>query len=83
MGVAGLAFLWSPEGNELLRQAAMNDVESGLRQSALWAYGFARGEDAQALLQQRAESDPDERTRYFFRQAKECLFTNNGMWWKI
>jgi hypothetical protein len=34
-GVAGLAFLWSDCGRELLRQVALNDTESAVRLSAL------------------------------------------------
>lgn len=83
LGVAGLAFLWSDEGNALLRNAALNDVETGLRQSALWAYGFAGGEGAEELLQQQAERDPDERARAFFKDMAEYLAVNEGLWWKI
>jgi hypothetical protein len=82
-GIAGLAYLWSAEGNELLRRVVLNDSEPGLRQSALWAYGFAGGEGAEEFLRQRAEADQDERTRDFFREAVACLMTNDGLWWKV
>jgi hypothetical protein len=82
-GVAGLAFLWSDWGNELLRQAAMNDTESGVRLSALWAYGFAGGEGAEELLLRQAECDSDARVRAFFRDMTDCLAANEGLWWKI
>jgi hypothetical protein len=81
--IAGLAYLWSAEGNELLRLVALNDSEPGLRQSALWAYGFAGGRGAEELLWERAGSDPDLRTRAFFIQALECLELNDGLWWKV
>jgi hypothetical protein len=83
IGVAGLAFLWSDEGNALLRSTALNDIETGLRQSALWAYGFAGGSDAEGLLRERASSDPDVRTRAFFMHAMVCLESNDGLWWKV
>lgn len=83
IGVAGLAFLWSDEGNALLRNAALNDVETGLRQSALWACGFAGGEGAEELLRQQAERDPDERARTFFKDLTEYLVENEELWWKI
>lgn len=82
-GVAGLAFLWSDLGNELLRQVALNDSESGVRLSALWAYGFARGEGAEKLLVRQAECDSDARARASFRDMTECLAANEGLWWKI
>jgi hypothetical protein len=82
-GVAGLAFLWSDWGNELLRQVAMNDTESGVRLSALWAYGFAGGEGAEELLLQQAEGDSAARARASFRNMSECLAANEGLWWKI
>ena len=82
-GVAGLAFLWSDWGNQLLRQAAVNDTESGVRLSALWAYGFAGGVGAEELLLRQAECDSDARTRVSFRDMIECLVANEGLWWKI
>lgn len=59
MGIACLAFQWSGDGNELLHHAALNDSESGVRQSALRAYGFAAGEGAEELLREGAEVDPN------------------------
>ncbi|HEX8495366.1 MAG TPA: hypothetical protein VF658_21315 [Pyrinomonadaceae bacterium] len=81
-GVAGLAFLWSARGGELLRQVALNDTELGVRLSALWGYGFAGGEGAEELLRQ-AECDSDARARASFRDMTECLAANEGLWWKI
>lgn len=81
--VASLAFLWSEEGNEILRRAAICDTESGIRVSALWAYGFAGGEQAKELLSQQAERDPDERACSLFRDISERLKANEGSWWKI
>lgn len=82
-GVAGLAFLWSDCGSELLRQVALNDTDSGVRLSALWAYGFAGGEGAKELLLRRAECESDERVRASLGEMTECLAANEGSWWNI
>jgi hypothetical protein len=82
-GVACLAFLWSDHGRELLRQAALNDTEAGVRLSALWAYGFAGGEKAEELVLQQAGCDADVSARASFREMIECRATNEGSWWKI
>lgn len=77
-GVACLAFLWSDEGNRLLKEAAIGDPDFGVRQSALWAYGFARGKDAVELISSRAEDDPHPHVRSF---AKQMLEPNDkGLW---
>lgn len=81
--VAGLAFLWSDCGRELLRQVALNDTESAVRLSALWAYGFAGGEDAENLLLRQAECDSSERVRASIAEMTESLATNEGSWWKV
>jgi hypothetical protein len=81
--VACLAFLWSDEGVALLRDLALGDPEPGVRQSALWAYGFARGEGAEDLLRERVGRDSDSRTRTFFMDMLERLESNDGLWWKV
>jgi hypothetical protein len=81
--IAVLAYLWSAEGNELLRRAAVNDSEPGIRQSALWAYGFAGGEGTEEFLLRQAECDSDARARASFRDMTDCLAANEGLWWKI
>jgi hypothetical protein len=77
--VACLAFLWSEEGNRLLRHLAIHDLDSGVRQSALWAYGFAGGEKAYALIRERGNKDPNSRVREFAKQAT----TENGSWFRL
>jgi hypothetical protein len=77
-GVACLAFLWSTEGNDYLRQIVSEDPEPGVRQSALWAYGFAGGIDAQELLRERSENDADNYARAF---AKQALQLGERGWW--
>ena len=73
----------SDSGRELLRQVALNDPESAVRLSALWAYGFAGAEDAEELLLRQAECDSSEKARVSLGEMRECLAANEGSWWKI
>jgi hypothetical protein len=82
-GVASLAFLWSDCGRELLRQVALNDTEPVVRLSALWAYGFAGGEDAEELLLRRAECESNERVRASIGEMTGRLTANERSWWNI
>jgi hypothetical protein len=77
-GIACLAFLWSIEGNECLRQLAVEDPEPGVRQSALWAYGFAGGKDVQELLRERSSNDANFHVRDF---AKKAMTLDERGWW--
>lgn len=77
-GIACLAFLWSEEGNEYLRQMAVADSEPGVRQSALWAYGFADGTGLQELLKERDSNDVNPHVRAF---AKKALKLDSKGWW--
>ena len=79
-GVACLAFLWSAEGNEYLRKLAVEDREPGVRQSALWAYGFAGGKDVRELLRERSNNDANANVRSF---AKKVMGYNAEEWWKL
>ena len=54
-----------------------------MRLSALWAYGFAGGEDAEGLLLRQAECEPNERARASLGEMTKCLVANEGSWWKI
>jgi hypothetical protein len=45
-GIACLAFVPSHDGRGRLRDVASADADRGVRESAVWAYGFAGGEDA-------------------------------------
>lgn len=78
--VACLAFLSSEPSNERLRAIAINDPDSGVRQSALWAYGFAGAPDTQQLLISRSEEDEDVRVQEF---AREVLQMNQDSWWSL
>lgn len=79
-GIACLAFLWSEEGNEYLRQMAVADSEPGVRQSALWAYGFAGGNDVQKLLRERCVNDANTHIRFFSKKAMNFTETE---WWSL
>lgn len=70
--IACLAFLPSESGNSRLREVAVNDADTGVRQSALWAYGFAEGENAIDFIEERAFQDRDERVRRFVKEMLEA-----------
>jgi hypothetical protein len=76
--VACLAFLQSEAGDERLRDVAVNDSDPGVRQSALWAYGFVGEKGAQALLESRSRHDADPRVRSF---AQQILRNSEESWW--
>jgi len=78
--VACLAFLWSDEGNKRLRDIAVKDPDPGVRQSALWAYGFAGGKESFELLSNQERNDPHAQVRVF---AKETLMASQDNWWTI
>jgi HEAT repeat protein len=80
LGVACLAFLWSDEGNERLRKLITEDPEPGVRQSALWAYGFAGGDEAIEVFRERERNDRNLRVRKY---AKEVLDLSNRSWWRM
>jgi hypothetical protein len=66
---ACLAFLEpDPENLALLEEAARADPDPGVRQVALWAYGFAGGANTEALLA-RAVEDSHPLVRDFAREA--------------
>jgi hypothetical protein len=75
---ACLGFLWSDEGNRRLRELAVNDPSPGVRETALWAYGFACGKGAIELLHERKTEDPSNRVRMFIEKA---LKTHGEPWW--
>lgn len=79
-GVACLAFVWSDEGTAKLKRMAQEDPDPGVRQSALWAYGFAGGAGAREMLCYKARNDPNKRVREF---ASEALDADDGSWWKM
>jgi hypothetical protein len=72
--VACLAFVQSVEGNDLLKQVAMKDVEPGIRQSALWAYGGWTKDIAGVM----AQHDPSEDARKFAEEIAKA--EGVGIW---
>lgn len=78
--VSCLAFLSSDVGNNRLREVATNDPDPGVRQSALWAYGFAGATDVRELLDTRSKNDQDIRVRDF---AREVLLNTQDSWWAM
>ncbi|HEX8148360.1 MAG TPA: HEAT repeat domain-containing protein [Pyrinomonadaceae bacterium] len=78
--IACLAFLRSEPGNEHLRAISINDPDPGVRQSALWAYGFTGAADAQEMLASRSKEDTDVRVRAF---AHELLRASQDSWWLL
>jgi hypothetical protein len=79
-GVACLAFLWSDKGNQLLREIATSDSNPSVRQSALWACGFAEVEWIRDLLGERSKDDPSASVRNFAKAALEQAETS---WWAM
>lgn len=75
--VSCLAFLSSEEGNLRIYKTAMNDIDTGVRQSALWAYGFSVGESAIGFIEDRSFNDKDIRVRKFARNLAENY---SGKW---
>jgi hypothetical protein len=82
IGVSCLAFLWSEEGNKHLRLMAVEDLDMGIRQSALWSYCFTNARDGWELLRNRTHNDPDEDVRSFARHIVEEI-NNNGALWEV
>jgi hypothetical protein len=78
--VACLAFLRSDIGKERLRSVMVNELDPGVRQSALWAYGFSGAADAQEMLASRSKEDTDVRVRAF---AHELLRVGQDSWWSL
>lgn len=77
-GVACLAFVWSDEGNKGLRHLAVNDPDPGVRQSALWALGFVRYQEALKLASRLVEADINSNVRAFAIKVIEA--DEKGLW---
>lgn len=78
--VACLAFLGLESCEGCLRRLVFDDPDPGVRQSALWAYGFAGGADARELLVSRSKDDKDRRVRTF---ARDVLNAGLDSWWSL
>lgn len=78
--IACLAFLRTSEGFERLRHIAIEDPDAGVRQSALWAFGFRDGEGVREFINSRRDSDPSTFVREFVREGLE---SSEGSWWML
>lgn len=78
--VACLAFLGLESCEGRLRALVFDDPDPGVRQSALWAYGFAGATDAHDLLVNRRKDDKDRRVRAF---ARDVLQASKDSWWSL
>jgi hypothetical protein len=80
VAAAALAFTAGDAGREALRRAAAEDPLPGVRERALWAYGFAGSPDALTALADAAARDSSERVRQFARAA---LAAGERAWWRV
>lgn len=77
--VSCLAFLQDPETLNDLRRVAEDDPESGLRDSAYWAYGFAGGFDAASIVIRNANEAEAE----FVGRAERLPVPGSPDWWLL
>ncbi|HEY0377218.1 MAG TPA: hypothetical protein VGC87_09695 [Pyrinomonadaceae bacterium] len=78
--ISCLAFLWSDEGNALLKRIAVDSPDYGIRTSALWAYAFANGEQGREFAMERFRDDPDSSVRAF---AEQIIQPNESSLWSM
>jgi hypothetical protein len=83
VAAACLGFLWSAESRVALRTAALLDPEPGVRQVALWAYGFSQGQGAAALLHDRATSDRSALVTDFAYESLATMEHDPRGWWAL
>jgi hypothetical protein len=69
--IACLAFVPSDDGRESLREVATEDADCGVCESAVWAYGFAGGEDA----------DGFDKSVDFLTRSADC--EPQADWWRL
>jgi hypothetical protein len=79
-GIACLAYLQSKEGNEQLKRLAEEDPDAGVRQSAVWAYGFVEGESAFDFVRERRDHDTNAHMQASLDTALQM--TEKG-WWAL
>ncbi len=77
--VVALAFLQGAAVVGLLKGRARNDVDPAVRETALWAYGFAGGPGATELLREAARDDEHARVR---KAAGVMLGCGDDWWWR-
>lgn len=75
--LGGLAFLGDPDTVGVVELRARSDVDASVRECALWALGMLRGEAADPVLREAAESDPSRAVR-----TSAARFRRTGAhWW--
>lgn len=80
VAAACLAFLGDKLSLDTLRDLLTGDPEPGVRESALWAYGFLGGESAVALAAQIASDDPAAYVRAFAADAVVTVQQHPAGW---
>jgi hypothetical protein len=80
---ASLAFLWSQDGTAALRRAALGDTAPGVRQVALWGFGFANGDDALELARRQRSEDAAPEVRSFAQEIADIVAENERGWWAV
>ena len=87
VAVSCLAFLCTAADTEVvdrLAQLTLEDPEAGVRQSALWAYGFLLGAEPSLPLAYRvADTDPVAYVREFAAEAISTLQEEGRGWWAV
>ena len=78
--VSCLAFLPCEEGSKRLLYTAVNDLDAGVRQSSLWAYGFINGEKSIPFIEERSLQDENPKVRKF---AQSLIENSNSVWIKF
>lgn len=78
--VSCLAFLPCEEESKKLLNTALNDLDAGVRQSALWAYGLINGENAIPFIKERSLQDENPKVRKF---AQFLIENSSRVWIKF
>jgi hypothetical protein len=81
--VAGLAFLQTEKCRQALRSTAQTDPRPGVRELALWGYGFAGAPDAEPLAESVASEDPDAMVRAMATGCLTVVATDVRKWWGV
>lgn len=83
IAVGSLAFLGHLESVPLLRTAAIEDPQPGVRRAALWALGVLGAEGIEEFLAQRAAADDAPMVRSFVVEAQSRAAASKGGWWHV
>lgn len=78
--VSCLAFLPCEEGGKRLLDTAVNDLDPGVRQSSLWAYGLLNGEKSISFIKERSLQDENPKIRKF---AQLLIENSDSVWIKF